>query len=386
MKKLGHILLILAIAINSWAQNTAETPSTLDDADIIPAPEVEVSKPYVEPEPIPEPTPTSTPVPTPTPSPTPETVLKTVDLPHDKVQDDIAKEHDLWDPDFLLQVEERKEEADDPTKSYFERSYLGISRRVVRLANSVDSIFGDQRAVDEYDGSTLRITQNALLSESGFSTQDLQLSLNLQLPNLHDLEKRAKAAITSDSVDEGESQEQVSEEFKKQNPWEFRHESGVRTRWPASYFTQVRARRNYLTMAVVHHLLLQLGWDSETEWEQKTSLSSDYAINRDFLFRFLNEANWAMTNHLFGTIHGPSVIQKIDDSSAISYDARFTTKFEGDDWYINNYTLGSTYRKAFWGRRFFFELKPEMSWPKWDRHGFNWNIYMSFELLFGRAS
>lgn len=330
------------------------------------------------PEPVPEP------IPEPTPSPTP--IMRTEELPHDKVQDDIAKEHDLWDPDFLLQVEEPKEEVDDPTKGYFERSYLGVSRRVVRLANNVDSIFGDQRAVDEYDGSTLRVTQNALLNENGFSTQDLQLSLNLQLPNLHDLERRAKAAITNSSSEEGETQEQVSEEFKKQNPWEFRQESGIRTRWPASYFSQLRARRNYLTMAVVHHLLLQVGWDSDTEWEQKTSLSSDYAINRDLLFRFLNEANWAMTNHLFGTIHGPSLIQKIDDSSAISYDARFTTNFEADNWYINNYTLGSTYRKAFWGRRFFFELKPEMSWPKSDRHGFNWNIYMSFELLFGRAS
>jgi hypothetical protein len=252
----------------------------------------------------------------------------------------------------------------------------------------VDSIFGDRRATDEYDGSTLRFTQGATISEGGFGTSDLSLSLNLQLPNLQSMEKRMRQSISDDIAGGGSTEnETAQEEFKKENAtWDFNQESGLRTRWPPSYFSQLRARRNFLTKSVVHHFLLQVGWDSEAEWEQKTQLTSDYAITQGLLFRFLNEANWAMTNHIFGTIQGPSLIQQIDDSSAISYDARILTNWEADNWYINNYTLGSTYRKALLGRRMFIEVHPELSWPKIDQHELNWNIYISFELLFGRAS
>lgn len=366
--------------------------------EIIPVPEIEVRRvnnleeesaaaeaaanaaPMVEPEPQKT---TDVYVAPPTPAPTPSPL-------RNKLDDSIGREHDLWDPDFLLAPEPEVEELEDKTKGYLERSYFGISRRVVHLANSVDSIFGDRRATDEYDGSTLRFTQGATIAENSFSTNDLSLSLNLQLPNLQKMEKRVRKAISEDIAGNPaveEEEETAQERFKKENAtWDFNQESGIRTRWPPSFFSQLRARRNFLTGPVVHHFLFQVGWDTEAEWEQKTQVTSDYAISKGLLFRFLNEANWAMTNHIFGTVHGPSLIQQIDDSSAIAYDARILTKWEADNWYIDNYTLGSTYRKALSGRRIFIELKPELSWPKIDRHGFNWNIYVNFELLFGRAS
>jgi hypothetical protein len=334
--------------------------------------------------------------PTAAPSPEPEKTTDVYVAPaptpsplRNKLDDSIGREHDLWDPDFLLAPEPEAEEKEDATKGYLERSYFGISRRVVHLANSVDSIFGDRRATDEYDGSTLRFTQGATFSENSFSTNDLSLSLNLQLPNLQSMEKRVRQTISQDIVGNqvADDEETAQDLFKKENStWDFNQESGIRTRWPPSYFSQVRARRNFLTVAVVHHFLLQLGWDSEAEWEQKTQVTSDYAISKGLLFRFLNEANWAMTNHIFGTVQGPSLVQQIDDSSAVSYDARILTNWEGDNWYINDYTLGSTYRKALSGRRIFIEFKPELSWPKTDSHEFNWNVYINFELLFGRAS
>lgn len=364
--------------------------------EIIPVPEIEVPRRRLPQnddfaaDPV-APTPAETPEPQKsTDTYVPQEIPPPISAPRSRVDDSIGREHDLWDPDFLLQPDPEKEEADDPSKGVLERSYFGISKRVVNLANSVDSIFGDRRATDEYDGSTLRVTQGATVAESGFSTNDLSLSLNLQLPNLQKMEKRMREKLSQDlggEKVEAAEEETAQEIFKRENAvWDFNQESGIRTRWPPSYFSQVRARRNFLTVAVVHHVLLQLGWDSESEWEQKNQLLSDYAISKGLLFRFLNESNWAMTNHIFGTIHGPSLIQQIDDSSAISYDARLLTKWEGDNWYINNYTLGSTYRKALSGRRMFIELKPELSWPKIDGHLFNWNFYISFELLFGRAS
>lgn len=357
-----------------------EEAAAAEAAATAPAP-VQAEPPPVA-DPAPEPQKTTDVYVPPTPVGTPSPL-------RNKVDDSIGREHDLWDPDFLLAPEPEPLDLEDKTKGYFERSYFGISRRVVHLANSVDSIFGDRRAIDEYDGSTLRFTQGATIAENGFGMNDLSLSLNLQLPNLHSMEKRVRKTISEDIVGNPavEEEETAQEKFKKENSeWDFNQETGIRTRWPPSYFSQLRARRNFLTVAVVHHFLLQIGWDTDSEWEQKTQLLSDYAINKGLLFRFWNEANWAMTNHLFGTIHGPSLIHQIDDSSAISYDARILTKWEADNWYINNYTLGTTYRKALSGRRIFWELKPELSWPKIDQHGFNWNVYINFELLFGRAS
>ncbi len=306
--------------------------------------------------------------------------------------DAIANDQDVYDPDFLLEPVVQLPDEEPVPEGYLEGSYAIVSRRVIRLANKVDSVFGDKRAVDEYDGSSLRIAQEVDYSKSGFKTGDLSVSLNLKLPNLDSIGEEIRKKVWDEPIhylnenEAPDNAEITKRQFKEENPWEFNQESGVRASIPIGYFAQLRARKNFLTAPFVHHYLMQVGWDSKLEWEQKMSLTSDFAINRDLLFRFLNEENWAMTNHEVGTIHGPSILQQINDKTALSYDARILFKWQGDNLYVDNYTVGAAYRIALASRRIFLEFKPVLSFPKETNHAMGWNIYMSFELLFGRAS
>ena len=200
MKYLSRTLFIIVItALFGIPPSYGEEP-----LEIIPLPEIESPPPALSETPVPSPEPLAEPAepekttdvyvaPTPAPKlPAP------ISAPRTKLDDSVGREHDLWDPDFLLQPEPEIEEIENKGKGYLERSYFGISRRVVHLANSVDSIFGDRRATDEYDGSTLRVTQGATISKNSFTTNDLSLSLNLQLPNLQSMEKRMRQSLEKD--------------------------------------------------------------------------------------------------------------------------------------------------------------------------------------------
>ncbi|WP_142695248.1 hypothetical protein [Bdellovibrio sp. NC01] len=280
------------------------------------------------------------------------------------------------------------EKEPEPAKPLIERAadYLqgpqeGMSDRVIVLANEVDRLFGTTRALDEYYESSLRIYQTSYVNSKGSGSYDISTNLNLSLPNWKDTEKKFQNWWNGPQDDEGKV---TQKEFKEANPWEFNQGVNLRFSRPVAYGALARVSKNFLTGDVVNHFYQQVGWDSDRLWESVTSLTNDYALDRKLLFRFLDEADWGISDEKFNSYHGPSLIYTINRVSLTSFDLRLITIIEDNNLYTDNYTAGITYRTAVLPLNWLFvQITPELSWPRREHFTATWTMYFEIEIVFG---
>lgn len=267
---------------------------------------------------------------------------------------------------------------------YLKSSKDTISETVIILANEVDALFGNTRAMREYYDSTFVVSQKFFINTLGTGSYDIQSNLNLSLPNLRYNEERLRRWWSGLTEDESESIV-TRKEYKDLNPWEFGNGIGVRISNPPAYTILTRASKNFLSEHFVHHFSEQIDWDSIRLWEEATSLYSDYAITKKLLFRFVNEANWGISEQKFSTTHGPSFIYSIDKNSLTSFDVRLITESENNLMYIQKYTAGFNYRTVLTPLDWcYLQITPELSWPRTNEFKSVWTIYVTLDAVFGK--
>lgn len=268
-------------------------------------------------------------------------------------------------------------------EEYFEDTRKTVVGQVNRLADRIDSLFGNRRYDDRYNKSTLRISQESYLLDGTPGADSPSVSLNLHLPNFRELENRFWRKITPSRLSDDPSVPRKKEEV---NPWRLNHETGVVVALPLDYFMRLRLRKDFQAGYLLNSFYEQVGWSKKNEWVERTSLTSDYAISSDLLFRFLNEKEWKMTDRELFTIHGPSILHQLSGISAISYDLRYKTALDGHDLYSDRVSVSSTYRTQFKLPWIFVELKPEMAWERETRFRALYNFYLKFEFVFGNSN
>lgn len=268
-------------------------------------------------------------------------------------------------------------------RAYLENTHQLLTSRVIRLSESVDSLFGNPRADDARNTSTLRVSQTYYVSNGELGADSLSTSLNLYLPNFQEWEKSLREKYFSRPQREDGMLGPGEEE--PQRYWDLNTEAGIVATIPINYFAKLRLRRNFLMGVFENSFYQEFRWSKKDEWEETTSLTTDYAFNRELLFRFINEATWEMTNEQFGTHHGPSLIRTITADSALSLDFRFHTKVEGSSLYGDSLVLSSTYTQRTGIDWIYLKTTPEVAWARQEGFAPIVTLYIKVDLIFGDA-
>lgn len=263
-----------------------------------------------------------------------------------------------------------------------------ISTNLISLANRLDSLFGEQRADDELNRSSIRVTYDYRLRMEKKPLNDTQLRFNLRLPNL---EKMFRFSVRKNEANEAaitpkEKRAQAKkEELEEKEPWRFRSDVGLNVAYPPIVFARSRLRKNWRWTWLVQRFETGLSWFSDQGVIQEVTLFHDHALADDLLLRFSNEQNWLITDKNFSTNHGPSIIQDITDNDAISYNLRMNTRVD-EAWYVNNYTVGVAYRRNIKGQWLFAEVGPTIDFPKKESFRRAPSILFQLETLFAGES
>lgn len=267
-----------------------------------------------------------------------------------------------------------------------------MTRRVFTLSNRLDSFFGEKRADDEANLSTLRLVHSNYFSESGAQSDDFQARMNLRLKNIEDFGLRLQESIlrffeldnsaagSGGPEGTGGQIEKARAELKK---WNLNWENRVGITRTLDLFSILRARRNFEGDPFTHRFYQEVGWSNIDEWQAVTSLNSDKELTPALLFRIINEFHWAMTAHTYTTTHGPSFIQSLDENNSISYDARFFTKEEEQAWYGEGSSLGVNFRRRFQNRWLFLDISPQVSFARATNFHRDLNITIRLEAAMG---
>lgn len=286
----------------------------------------------------------------------------------ESISDEDEESSELLDEDVVV------------VEDYIEDTRNNLSSRVLRLADSVDTLFGDKRVDDQKNTSTLRVSQRYFHKDGVTGGEDPSVTLNLHLPNLEKLEERIKNKFKPKSEVAPGARGGPS---KEKSPWSLNQESGLVIANPLNYFARLRLRRDFLSEKWVHSFYEQVGWSKANEWEEETSFNSDYALTRSLLFRFANLKYWDMTDSILSTSHGPSLLQQIWEDAAISYDFRLNTLMEDHILYGDSIRLSSLYRTRLPAGWIYIDLNPEIAWERKTNYRVQYNFYLRVELVFG---
>lgn len=259
------------------------------------------------------------------------------------------------------------------------------------VANRLDLFFADQRADDELARSRIRIKQTYTVADRAVLSDDFQIRVNLKLPKLQDRfkfeleqEKKKKEEDKKKNKEDaksGSNQEIARNALNKE--WQFRADLGVNASIPPKVFSRARVRKNMTSGDVIHRFVEEIAWYSDRDWEEYTNFDSDLPLSEEMLIRFRNSSDWKVTRKDFKTAHGPVILQRLSDDDAISYGVSLNTVVINSVWYVNNYNIGTNYRRNLYKQWLYMDISPGIAFPK--SYSFRRNPYLSFQLeaLFG---
>jgi hypothetical protein len=278
--------------------------------------------------------------------------------------------------------------AEDPEERYtfLDKTHTLISTRLNYVANRLDAFFANERADDELGRSRIRIRTNARLRERARAKTDLEFRLNLRLPHL---EERFKLEYFKEM--EKERKQLEAQKVKKEaleiseldDKWKFRADAGANINIPPQLFTRTRLRKNFYGGSFIYRFVEEFSWFSDDGWIERTSIDTDYTIDEKILFRFINNKEWRITSKDFRTNHGPTVLQRVSDDEALSYNLIMSTLIDQGPWHVENYNLNVNYRRNLYDNWLFMDVIPGLDFPKeWSFRRTPY-IFIQFEALFG---
>jgi hypothetical protein len=278
------------------------------------------------------------------------------------------------------------EEPEETTIPILETTQQLFGARVNTVANRLDLFFADQRADDELARSRIRLRQRYEVRERALMQDDFQIRFNIKLPNLEEkfkfkMEKKQDEKTKKETIKKEAIKDALGNDLD--TSWQYRADVGVNASVPPRVFFRNRLRKNWQTGGLIHRFVEEVSWFSDRDWEQNTSVDTDFIISRETLFRFNNASDWKMTRKDFTTSHGPTVRQRLSDNDAVSYGVGMSTVVDNGVWYVTGYRIATTYRRNLYKQWIYVDLTPGLDFPKqWSfrRTPF---VAMQLEVLLG---
>ena len=262
-----------------------------------------------------------------------------------------------------------------------------LGETVNGLANSIDSYFGDIRADDERNGSTLRITPGWNVAEFQSPQTAVDMRLNLKLKNLEQFGQDIGNKIFGNQPSEpsGPAKKDIFGNEVSADNWDWNHsvETHAAGLAPPNYGILIRLRKNLQTSQMVHRFWWSTGWQSDTLWENNANFSSDYKINKRWLFRWFNQWTWNMSSSLQTTSHGPSFYQSVSDNFSIAYDTRINMQIIAGSWDLNNYGFTATFRRRLKNRWMYLQIIPGINFAYANSFQRALSFFAGLEMVFG---
>jgi hypothetical protein len=254
-----------------------------------------------------------------------------------------------------------------------------ISKNLFTVTNKIDSYFGDKKALEEKNGSSIRFEYATVLKEETVQTTEPDFDIKVKFRQLES-KLRFKFNTVKDDEDETLQNQEVSAASKENSTlenaiyrasigffreqkkyWSFSIDTGVKIESQLTPFTKARGRRSVYfgetELRMANRVLVQ---DREGMFNY-TDINIHRKLSRDFSFTYANKFVWKDTINELTTVHGPSIYQVIDDKQTIGYN--FRTRFLNNPNYaITGHEVFAGYRRDLYKRWVFLELTPGISY------------------------
>lgn len=281
-------------------------------------------------------------------------------------------------------------------KSWYDHTQIYINSRFCEPALWFDNFFATDRVFAEGAAGTYARWRNDFsYDEEEYFKFKMGLNLSVELPGLKD---RMRLTFESDEDEDlrdiapGSGQATTNSLGLQLDVLE-----NIRSKFSVSinFSPRIRLRYRY-TYPVYEDITMRLTQEIQRESSinsTRTQIDVERAFKQRFLFRSSTEGRFSEEFDGVDWLQAFVLFQRINKRSSLSYESSVSGISEPAT-LATNYRIGVRFRRNFHRRWLFYEIAPEMTWPKTldesrlfvekDRRS-KWLIFFRFEVHFGNA-
>lgn len=271
-----------------------------------------------------------------------------------------------------------------------------VAEEFVNFVTNIDHFFGGERDFQENNQSVLQFDMSELMQQGGARQGQFNGRTKISLPStekrLHLLVEAdpEKGASSTDALNKPKTVDQVNApqnvgvaaryEKAEESAWHYSTDIGIRTPLPLQPFA--RARVSYsIPIATSRIKLTQSAYVfSIAGAGESTQLDIENQFNPDALFRATSTATWGDIAQNFDLSQSFSVYHTIDSKHATLYQASVIGSSNPKQ--ISDYVFSAAYRQQLNRRWLYFEINPQLHFPKSSGYNFTPLLFLRLEVLF----
>jgi len=302
-------------------------------------------------------------------------------------------------PDNLIAAQEDKEQK-QTNKSIIDKTHHGISVRLIAASQWFDNFFNDPRVDEEPAGTLLRLRGSATRTEGEGMSYKGRVKARLELPNLKnryhlifsseddDLKIPTKESTEAVNRVNNRQEEQTSLalQYTKRilDNFVFSHRLSIRI--DKGLNPRLRTRARYIqpvTEKSLMSLTQSLFWEYEDGFGQENRIDFDYFIENNFLMRSTATGLYSEVSSGYEWLGMQQALFSFSDKRAITFGAYVRGETQPDN-YLTEYVLFTEYRQNILKKWLFYEILPEIKWPREEKFSSVFAITATLEIRFGR--
>jgi hypothetical protein len=278
------------------------------------------------------------------------------------------------------------------------RDYL--SGKIVSFANYIDRFFGGDRHYQESNQSVFQLDLSRVAGFGGARKLDLAARLNLRLPvtegRLHllletDPDKNLTAEPTpgqpvlrNQVVAPGSYGVAARYETAVANVWHFSTDGGLKFPIPVQPFVRTRGSFSSTMGEWRMKATESVYWFHSIGAGETSELDLERFISEPVLFRATSTAIWLNDTQNFDLRQDVSVYHTLNDRTALLYQVS-AIGVSNPQYQLNEYIAQVLYRYRLHREWMFFELNPQLHFPKIYNFHISPAISMRLEILFDES-
>lgn len=278
------------------------------------------------------------------------------------------------------------------------RDYL--SDQVARFASTIDRFFGGDRHYQESNQSVVQMDLARAMGYGGDSKFKLAARLNLKLPVTEGrlrllIETDPEKNITTEPIKEPTvlrnkvvvpSSVALAARYAtpEENVWHFSVDGGIKFPIPVKPFVRTRARYSALKGDWRLNAEESVYWFNTLGAGETTQLDLERIISAPLLFRATSNATWLNDKQNFDLRQDFTFYHTLNDRTALQYQAS-VTGVSNPQLQVTDYVMLVFYRYRLYQKWLFFELSPQLHFPREKNYKFSPALTMRLEVLFDES-
>lgn len=297
------------------------------------------------------------------------------------------------------ETEETKAHSKDPLfLSFADKLQESLSEQLISISDSIDNFFVNERM--DYEGSRSRVVLSYFLRFNEFQAprSEYLIRARLNFPKTqHKLKLVVESSVGLDNVaEDGEvSRDLINAQddaqystalqfvFSETKNWQVTSSAGMRFATPLDPFLRLRFRRHFFNHDWIFRLVETFFWYEQEGFGEYTEFNAERKLSDIYYFRSSSKLSISEDAPDLNFTHRFTIIERITDRKAMAYSVGMESQLNQPA-AISRYYTNIAFRHNFYKKWAFYEIIPELSFPRKSDYKLSPSILFVLDVVIGK--